>query len=146
MELILYSYNGNSLTVNKTLGGGFSVNGYLRESASNESMSVEIDGSFDSFDYNYCYCVELNRYYFIDSFYLDITGLYTVNLRIDYLKSFENEILSSESEIIECENNYNNDYVDYDSQTTAKTTVFDGDNPFAEKSSIILVTSKGGAS
>lgn len=143
MELVLYSYNGNNLTVNKTLNDGLSVNGNLRQSASNETLSIELETTFENFNYNYCYCVELNRYYFIESFYLDITRLYTVNLRIDYLKSFQDEILKSECEIVECENNYASDFIRYDSNTKEKITVFNGNNIFNSDTSIVLVASKG---
>lgn len=142
MELILYNYNGDNLIVNKTLENGTNVNGNLRQSASNENLSIELEYQFENFNFNYCYCVELNRYYFIDSFYLDITNLYTVNLRIDYLKSFENEILNSECEVVECENNYDENFISYDETTTVETTEFETENPFSKESSIILVTSK----
>lgn len=145
MEITLYNYSGNHLVVNKTLSDGKNIIGNLKGmTVSNDGISLRIMcGADNILDYNYMYIFELKRYYFIDSIELNVMGVLTVNAHIDYLKSFENEILGSTCEVAVCESNYNDDYVEYEPNTKESITVFDGDNPFVSEQSIILVANKG---
>lgn len=145
MEIKLYNYAGNHLVVNKTLAGEKTISGNLKGmTVSNDGISLRIlCGADDILNYNYMYIAELKRYYFIDSIELNVMGILTVNGSVDYLKSFEDEILRSTCEVIECENNYNGDFVDYEPNTKETIAVFSGDNPFTSERSIILVANKG---
>lgn len=145
MEINLYNYAGNHLVVNKTLSGEKTISGNLKGmTVSNDGISLRIMCSAENIlDYNYMYISELKRYYFIDSIELNVMGILTVNGSIDYLKSFESEILGSTCEVVECESNYNDAFVEYEPNTKETITVFNGDNPFISEQSIILVANKG---
>lgn len=63
---------------------------------------------------NYAYIPDFDRYYFIDSISIQPNKIYHLNLTVDVLESFKDDILNSMGTIIRKENSnkyYDNDYM-----------------------------------
>lgn len=63
---------------------------------------------------NYAYIPDFDRYYFIDSINIQPNNIYHLNLTVDVLESFKEDILDSMGKITRKENSnkyYDNDYM-----------------------------------
>lgn len=63
---------------------------------------------------NYAYIPDFDRYYFIDSINIQPNNIYHLNLTVDVLESFKDDILNSSGTITRKENSnkyYDNDYM-----------------------------------
>lgn len=85
------------------------------------------------------YCLINGKYYFITDKRILRNELFEYTLKEDVLMSFKNELLNTQCEVIECQNNFDNDNVSYSEKQKIERTKIDIENPFNEDS-IILVT------
>ena len=91
MELQLYNNNSNTNVLNKnlTLIGTLSFN---LKSDTSILQPILILKNYKSG--NYCYIKEFNRYYYITDIKLLNGGLYQLNLDIDVLMTYKNDIMT----------------------------------------------------
>lgn len=91
----------------------------------------------ESVDANYCLINE--KYYFISDKRILRNDLFEYTLKEDVLMTFKNELLNTQCEVIECQNNFDNDNVSYLEKQKIERTKIDIENPFNDDS-IIIVT------
>ena len=93
MSIFLYQNESAQNVVNKTLTNALELKGTLRESCDILNPSIMIENKDNTiFNYNYVYIPDFKRYYYINDFKNIINGLYQVNLKVDVLMSFKNDI------------------------------------------------------
>lgn len=85
------------------------------------------------------YCLINGKYYFISDKRILRNDLFEYTLKEDVLMTFKNELLNTQCEVIECQNNFDSDNVSYMEKQKIERTKIDIENPFNEDS-IILVT------
>ena len=108
MDITLYNNTAEPIVVDKTnyLGTGLTLSGNLRESTALLSPSFLVESS-SFLNFNYCYIPDFNRYYFIQSIELNSKNLYRLNLNIDVLMSFKDNIKNLSGIVSRNEHTYN---------------------------------------
>ena len=96
----LYQYTGRENTVNKTLTTPTTIVGFMRESVNILQPVVRLQHT-GTFNHNYCFVRELNRYYFITSYNVIDNNQIELRLRIDVLKTYEDVIMEATGTVIE---------------------------------------------
>lgn len=91
--------------------------------------------------YNYCYIVELKRYYYIEGYQTD-KGLSLLKMRVDVLMSFSDDIKAS-SGLITKQRDYNPYYGEYDVQDKPEVTRLTFEDRFNHTGEFVLVALKG---
>lgn len=90
--LIQFYYNqSDERTIFKNIAPGVSLNGALRDSSSMIEPVILIQ-SAAPIHYNYAYIPDFERYYFVSNVTSVRTGLWLVEMRVDVLMSFKNDI------------------------------------------------------
>lgn len=101
MSIFLYQNESAQNVVNKTLTNALELKGTLRESCDILTPSIMIENKDNTiFNYNYVYIPDFKRYYYINDFKNIINGLYQVNLKVDVLMSFKNDIKNLECVVV----------------------------------------------
>lgn len=98
MQIDLFTCKCERNRINKTeyLSNRFTLDGTLRKQTSATSLSIDIEKTNPlTYDYNYMYIGEFDRYYFIDDISSVRNRLWTINASTDVLMSFKNDILES---------------------------------------------------
>ena len=96
----LYSYTDRENTVNKTLTNPTTIEGFMRDAVNILQPVIRLKHT-GTFNYNYCFVRELNRYYYITGYtVLDNTQI-ELRLRIDVLKTYEDAIMAATGTVIE---------------------------------------------
>ena len=93
--------------------------------------------------YNYLYCPDLQRYYFIDDIVSIHNDLWEISCHVDVLETFKNGILAQSAVIRRQQNKYNLYLNDPDYQTynndTVQTKKFTGGTGFNKTLNYVLV-------
>lgn len=77
--------------------------------------------------FNYGYIPDFKRYYFINNITIEPNGIYTLELNVDVLESFKDDILNCYG-YIKQSNNINEYYnAGYESEERKETEIFKGD-------------------
>lgn len=141
MEINLYKYTQDPNTVNKTLGNPYTVTGYMTNDLEIDSPTIKLT-SYD-LEYNYIYIPVLKRYYFIDGVRIDPNGIWHIQLSIDVLMTFKDEIEHAQITITKQKTN-NLDSAGYEKRLTKFKTV-EVTNPFDfdEKVTLLIGLNKG---
>lgn len=98
MQIDLFTCKCERNRINKTeyLSNRFTLDGTLRKQTSATSLSIDIEKTNPlTYDYNYMYIGEFDRYYFIDDISSVRNRLWTISASTDVLMSFKNDILES---------------------------------------------------
>lgn len=98
MQIDLYTCKCERNRVDKTeyLSNRFTLEGTLRKQTSATNLSIDIEKTNPlTYDYNYMYIREFDRYYFIDDISSVRNKLWTITASTDVLMSFKNDILTS---------------------------------------------------
>ena len=98
MQIDLFTCKCERNRINKTeyLSNRFTLDGTLRKQTSATSLSIDIEKTNPlTYDYNYMYIGEFDRYYFIDDISSVRNRLWTITASTDVLMSFKNDILTS---------------------------------------------------
>lgn len=93
MEIRLYKYTGSPNVISKTLNAYKSIDGYMSNDLDIDNPTIRLTSY--TLDYNYVYIPVLKRYYYINDVTIDPNGVYILNLSIDVLMTFKDEILNS---------------------------------------------------
>ena len=112
MDLYLYNTVDSINTMNKTLKDEKHYDITFKEST-NISNPMILLKTKDVILYNYAYIPILNRYYFIREIIVNNNNIVKLELECDVLESFRDDILLSDSQIVQSEGNgfYDGDYL-----------------------------------
>lgn len=144
MDIVFYNNLSDYNTLNKTLEEVTTISGTLRESCDviNPMIRIEHHGVIHA---NYCYIPDFGRYYFIVNQTILLNDIVVVELHVDVLESFKEEILNLSCMV----NNSSSDNDPYLSGTewvtTVKTTtsIKQFPNGLNENGEYILITAGG---
>lgn len=92
--------------------------------------------------FNYCYIVELERYYYIDSFQFYANGLVEMNMSVDVLMTYKDDIRASSGLILK-QRVYNPYYGDYDTESRADLDTLTFNDPFNHDGEFVIVAMRG---
>lgn len=109
MDIYLYNTADDDNVLNKTLTDELIISDVKLKNPVNinnpilslSSKIVYDDGfgggwTYETKDYNYAYIPEFERYYFIENITLQSNNINVLSLKVDVLKTYENEILNSD--------------------------------------------------
>ena len=101
MELRLYRTLDNENVINKNLSLIHTMNIKLKDTVSitNPTLILSEVNGLDYFQCNYCFLSEFNRYYFIRDIEVLSNKNYRLQLEVDVLESFKEDILNSVVEV-----------------------------------------------
>lgn len=142
MDVIFYKFNGRYNEVNKTLGEGVTLSGWLRNDFNMFQPSLNVRNK-DVLQYNYCYI--LGKYYFVDST-ITSTDTYELQLTEDVLMTYKDNILQSYGVLTKRANA--DKYIStrdniYNVKPQKIKLSFANSGLFNEDGSIIMITIKG---
>ncbi len=92
--------------------------------------------------YNYCYIVELERYYYIDSFRFYPNGLVEMNMSVDVLMTYKEDIRASSGLILK-QRVYNPYYGEYDTEGRTDLETKEFKDPFNHDGEFVIVAMRG---
>lgn len=145
MELRLYRTLDNENVINKNLSLIHTMEIKLKDKVSiiNPTLILSLVNGVDYFQCNYCYLSEFNRYYFIRDIELMSNKNYRIQLEVDVLESFKDDILNSKGVVTRQENF--NPYYDYNSKYEVRKEVdlFFSDTALSDGKTILLTTIGG---
>lgn len=144
MTIKLYKTFDQKEKLNKTLLNEKTLTGTLKSKMSIIKPSILLHNVNINFsDYNYCYIVDFDRYYFINDISIETCNLFELKLNEDVLMSFNDDIKNMTVEVSQG-TLYNSDKVDC--ETSDKKTLvnsIDLQNPFDNNGFLYLTTIKG---
>ena len=140
MQLILYNVKDSHNVIGKTLNEVSRVNITMKKTENIESPTIVLTDT--GLTYNYAKIPFFNRYYFIDEFKRGTNGLITLDLSVDVLETYKNDILSSPATITTKTGlGYQDSSVDVDARKTITTQK--SDTILGDETSIVLSTIGG---
>lgn len=95
MTINLYSISEDPLTMPKTLPEPTVMTGTIRDNQVDVMHPTILMSGAPSQTYNYAYLPDFGRYYFVDPPITDRTGLIRLQLHVDVLQSFYDDIMSA---------------------------------------------------
>lgn len=144
MTVTLYKCNNPSNTIGKTCQGGDVVTDVFFKSQTdiiNPVLTLKKDDTI--FNYNYAFIEQLKRYYFINDIKVFPNNIYEVQLSIDVLQTYKDDILNGWGTVRQ-QSNVNPYYNSgYQSEVRTDTTVYKSDTSITTGSNIVLVTIGG---
>ena len=142
MKIVFYKTTSEYNRLNKILVEPLEVDGKMRGEV--DILNPIIEVTTNPLEYNYCYLPELNRYYFINSVSIRYTGYYIINLTLDAIYTYKDELLQTVVIVsqVETGNKYKEGYIkETDCRETIEKKEFS--NPFSKTGSLILVATYG---
>ena len=134
MNCVFYVNNSLENKINKNITLVTTKTILLLESVDVFNMHIRIKENI-----NANYCLINGKYYFISDKKILRNDLFEYTLKEDVLMTFKDELLNTQCEVIECQNNFDDDNVSYSEKQKIERTKIDIENPFNDDS-IILVT------
>ncbi len=118
MTITLYENKSEWNKIKKSLNTATKIEltGTLKDPTNIETPIITIETSSGVLDKNYAYIPDFGRYYFITDKQVITTNLVKLNLQVDVLMSFQNEILNTPC-LIERSAEYYNKYITDNQQT-----------------------------
>lgn len=143
MTIIFYKTLSKPNEINKTLQNELQLSGTIKADTDIIKPIIKVLNtlSFNIFSYNYCYIVELNRYYFIDDITILGDKLFYISLTLDVLYTYKTPILSSVANISRYSKNV--DSTKKDTTGNIIETEINLNNPFSENGVMILSALNG---
>lgn len=146
MKIIFYNTSSEKNCMNKSISGGYTLQGSFREecSVSDPVFIIESDLTFTS--YNYVYIPEFSRYYYIVNIVSKRTKLWELHLHVDVLMSFKKYLNSSRILLVESELTGASNYLNsssWVSEVRRTTSVMSFPNGFSNDGEFILITAGG---
>lgn len=145
MNIVLYENQSEKNKIGKTLINELSLNGTLRD-ATNVINPVVLIEAQTLGTKNYCYIVDFSRFYFITEIMAVRTGLWAVNLSVDVLESFKNDIKDLNVILSNTQSNGLNYYLPsnvYMNNVKTYTDIFNFSNGLLDSGEFILITAGG---
>lgn len=145
MELRLYKTLDNENVINKNLSLIHTMVIKLKDKVSiiNPTLILSVVNGVDYFQCNYCYLSEFKRYYFIRDIELMSDKNYRMQLEVDVLESFKDDILNSKV-LVTRQKNFN-PYYDYKPRYEVRKEVdlFFSNTALSDGKTILLTTIGG---
>lgn len=143
MTIIFYKTLSKPNEINKVLQNELHLTGTIKADTDiiKPMFKVLNTLSFNIFNYNYCYIVELNRYYFIEDITILGDQLFYISLTLDVLYTYKTVILSSVANISRYSKNV--DSTKKDTTGNIIETEINLNNPFSENGVMILSALNG---
>lgn len=143
MVIKLYKITDTNNTINKTLTNETEYAIKFKGIADIKNPVVLLT-SETFLNFNYAYIPDFERFYFINNIEINPNKIYTLNLSVDVLESFKNDILSSKGMITK-QTNINNYYNDsYESEIKKQVDIYKSNVTFdLESKDKVLVTIGG---
>ena len=140
--LKLYKNSSENNDVLKTLTNEKVFKGQSRTVVDILNPVIELAG-IDVNKYNYCYVEELQRYYYIENMIISPNGIYRLNMHIDVLMTYREDILESSGLITRNReyNPYSGDY-EVESRYSLEKHEFEKGFNFTD-GDFVLVTMRG---
>ena len=140
MQLILYNVKDAHNVIGKTLNEVSRVNITMKKTEDIENPTIVLTDT--GLTYNYAKIPFFNRYYFIDEFKRGTNGLITLELSVDVLETYKDDILNSPATITTKTGlGYQDSSVDVDARKTITTQK--SDTVLSDETSIVLSTIGG---
>ena len=140
MQLILYNVKDAHNVIGKTLNEVSRVNITMKKTEDIENPTIVLTDT--GLTYNYAKISFFNRYYFVDEFKRGTNGLITLNLSVDVLETYKDDILNSPATITTKTGlGYQDSSVDVDARKTITTQK--SDTVLGDETSIVLSTIGG---
>lgn len=105
MNIILYTTRDDKNVLKKTLTNALTKSGTLKENC--DILNPSILFNFNPVAYNYAYIADFGRYYYVDKPINEGAALWRVDLSVDVLMSWKDQILSSKCICAKSSNDYN---------------------------------------
>lgn len=118
MICTFYNVNDDKRKINKTLTNSHQTTCDIINSTTIINPIIVVDSQYIS--YNYVYINDLHRYYFVDNVTIS-NNMIVMQLSIDVLYTYRNEIRSMPLHIVRCEDYKLTDIFDSEIQMTSKT-------------------------
>lgn len=145
MTIIFYKTTSDEKQIQKILTDSKTYNGTFKNDFDILNPKIIIsDATYSILDFNYCFIQELNRYYFIENVTILSNNRFSVDCKIDVLKTYSTELQNCEGRIIECENNFNTLNCETDKNEDSNIIEYNYDDSaiLDTNGSILLVTQK----
>lgn len=141
MDIVFYNNRSENNKIGKMLSQQTTLSGAFRDASNVISPRVTIEaGNLDGL--NYAYIAQFGRYYFITEKTALRTNLWDVQLSVDVLESFKNQILNLTGIIDKQENEYTNLYLDDGSfvmENKMANQIYNFPNGFNDNGEFILI-------
>lgn len=138
MEIIFYKYTGERNRLNKVLSDGMTVTGNFN--IEYDKISAKLKLAYDnSFDFNYCYISDFEKYYFIDNVTVFRNGFIICDISEDCITTYKDLILAATGTVVQ---SFNSGYLQgANIPTTAKTTLkeYDFDDVFNHGGTYVMI-------
>lgn len=139
----LYNTSDANNVICKTLEDETTVTD-VRFKQSTDIMNPTLALKLDSYpNFNYCYIEEFSRYYFIDSITVTPNNVYEVELSIDVLESWKDDILNSVGYVTKSSNSNPYYNAGYASEVKKGVSVYSSNVTIERAQTQILVTVGG---
>ena len=141
MFITLFKNISDNNVINKNISDPLNLQGNYKDKVNIIALSLIL--KFNGIcDYNYCFVKDLGRYYFINNITYYPNNIISLDLSIDVLMSYKDDILYSDSEIRSLDNfnSYTND--GYLSETKKDIEIYKSDTELElENNNIMIVVS-----
>lgn len=101
IEIIIYKTTSPKNYLTKTLTDSETFQVKLKDSSNIINPFIMLKSEHTLYNFNYVYIPVFNRYYYINSIKIEPNNIYLLDLTVDVLMSFRNDILASTAKIIE---------------------------------------------
>lgn len=99
--MILYNYKGHPNTLNKTLTQVGEINVTLRPELNTNTPQIKVVNPPQMYTYNYVFIPEFGKYYFVSNYKFIGGNTYLLNLQIDLLQTYKDNILKGSGLVVE---------------------------------------------
>lgn len=146
MNIVFYFNTSEDNKLNKLLTNELTVQGTLRDRSELLYPEILVE-NVDFTVYNYAYIPTFGRYYFIRGYNIFRNDLYIVNMEVDVLETYKDEIANLPSIIMETESYGADEYLSSDRIWVAKekdkTDLYNFSNGLLDSGEYILITAGG---
>lgn len=140
MQLFLYNVKDAHNVIGKTMNEVSRMNITMKKTEDIENPTIVLTDTGVTF--NYAKIPFFNRYYFVDKFKRGTNGLITIDLSVDVLETYKDDILNSPATITTKTGiGYQDGTVDVDARKTITTQK--SDTVLGDETSIVLSTIGG---
>lgn len=143
MKITLYNTKSPYNCINKNLTNSTDFEVKLKDTTSISNPTILLNTSLDLSNYNYCFIPKFKRYYFLTDITIQRQNLFIINLDIDVLESYKNDILNSVayiSQTIDSNPYYNRDY---ETEIRKQCSIYKSSMTNEINNNIIMVTVGG---
>ena len=139
MIIKFYTTQSESNCLIKELTETAEIEGVFRDDVNPVEPTLTISTA-DVSHSNYCHIPALGRFYFVEGFEIEQTGVIRVNLKLDVLMTYQEQIRGLDVIVSASEGNpyYSGRETDHDVRPAVESIEFE--NNFNESGSIVLVT------